>query len=114
MGCRRRRIRRDGALPRRIPGRSGTPRRGDRHRRLGGGRMSGEELLQVSNLVKEFPIRSSGFFTKVVGQVQAVSDVSFDIGRAETLGLVGEAGTGKATAGPAVPRLHLVRAGRMM
>src|SRR6056297_4233202 len=114
MGCRRRRIRRDGALPRRVPGRSGTPRRGDRHRRLGGGRMSGEELLQVSNLVKEFPIRSSGFFTKVVGQVQAVSDVSFDIGRAETLGLVGESGSGKSTTGRAVLRLHEPTAGSVM
>ena len=65
-----------------------------------------EPLLQVTNLVKEFPIRSSGFFTKVVGQVQAVSDVSFDIGHAETLGLVGESGSGKSTTGRALLRLH--------
>jgi peptide/nickel transport system ATP-binding protein/oligopeptide transport system ATP-binding protein len=68
--------------------------------------MSAEPLLQVSNLVKEFPIRSSGFFTKVVGQVQAVSDINFDIGHAETLGLVGESGSGKSTAGRALLRLH--------
>jgi peptide/nickel transport system ATP-binding protein/oligopeptide transport system ATP-binding protein len=68
--------------------------------------MSAEPLLQVSNLVKEFPIRSSGFFTKVVGKVQAVSDVSFDIGHAETLGLVGESGSGKSTTGRALLRLH--------
>jgi peptide/nickel transport system ATP-binding protein/oligopeptide transport system ATP-binding protein len=68
--------------------------------------MTVEPLLQVTNLVKEFPIRSSGFFAKVVGQVQAVSDVSFDIGRSETLGLVGESGSGKSTAGRALLRLH--------
>lgn len=68
--------------------------------------MSGEPLLEVSHLVKEFPIRSSGFFTKVVGQVQAVSDISFDIARGETLGLVGESGSGKSTTGRALLRLH--------
>jgi oligopeptide/dipeptide ABC transporter ATP-binding protein len=68
--------------------------------------MTGNDLLQVNNLVKEFPIRSSGFFNKVVGQVQAVSDVSFDIGHAETLGLVGESGSGKSTTGRALLRLH--------
>ena len=68
--------------------------------------MNRDSLLHVSNLVKNFPIRSSGFFPKVVGQVQAVSDVSFDIGHAETLGLVGESGSGKSTTGRALLRLH--------
>jgi len=68
--------------------------------------VTGEPLLEVENLVKEFPVRSSGFFNKVVGRVQAVSDVSFDIGRGETLGLVGESGSGKSTTGRAILRLH--------
>ncbi|HSM66952.1 MAG TPA: oligopeptide/dipeptide ABC transporter ATP-binding protein [Ilumatobacteraceae bacterium] len=68
--------------------------------------MSGEPLLGVTNLVKEFPVRSSGFFNKVVAQVQAVSDVSFHVDRGETLGLVGESGSGKSTTGRAILRLH--------
>jgi len=69
--------------------------------------MTGDSpLLKVSHLIKEFPIRSSGFFTKVVGQVQAVSDVSFDLAHGETLGLVGESGSGKSTTGRALLRLH--------
>jgi peptide/nickel transport system ATP-binding protein/oligopeptide transport system ATP-binding protein len=66
----------------------------------------GEPLLEVTNLVKEFPVRSSGFFNKVVAQVQAVSDITFDVGRGETLGLVGESGSGKSTTGRALLRLH--------
>jgi peptide/nickel transport system ATP-binding protein/oligopeptide transport system ATP-binding protein len=66
----------------------------------------GEPLLQVANLVKEFPVRSSGFFNKVVAQVQAVSDITFDVGHGETLGLVGESGSGKSTTGRALLRLH--------
>ena len=62
-------------------------------------------LLSVRNLVKEFPIRSSGLFRKQIGVVQAVSDISFDIGAGETLGLVGESGCGKSTTSRAV--LHL-------
>ena len=68
--------------------------------------MSAEPLLQVTNLVKEFPVRSSGFFNKVVAQVQAVSDLTFDVDRGETLGLVGESGSGKSTTGRALLRLH--------
>jgi oligopeptide/dipeptide ABC transporter ATP-binding protein len=68
--------------------------------------VTGEALLQVTNLVKEFPVRSSGFFAKVVAKVQAVSDISFDVAEAETLGLVGESGSGKSTTGRALLRLH--------
>ena len=66
----------------------------------------GEPLLQVANLVKEFPVRNSGFFNKVVAQVQAVSDVTFDVARGETLGLVGQSGTGKSPTRPSQIRLH--------
>jgi len=57
-----------------------------------------EVLLQVKNLKKYFPI-NSGFFGKVTNHVKAVDNVSFDIFKGETLGLVGESGCGKSTTG---------------
>jgi oligopeptide/dipeptide ABC transporter ATP-binding protein len=61
-------------------------------------------LLQVVDLVKEFPVRA-GVARRTVGAVQAVSGVSFSIERHRTLGLVGESGCGKSTTGRAVLRL---------
>lgn len=58
-------------------------------------------ILQVRNLRKFFPI-TRGVFNKVVGQVRAVDDVSFDVREGETLGLVGESGCGKTTVGRAL------------
>lgn len=57
-----------------------------------------DKFIEVKNLVKEFPIKK-GFFNKQVGAVHAVNNVSFDIYRGETLGLVGESGCGKSTTG---------------
>jgi len=62
-------------------------------------------LLRVEKLKKYFPI-TGGVFQKVVGQVKAVEDISFDIKKGETLGLVGESGCGKSTAGRAILRLQ--------
>ena len=61
-------------------------------------------LVEVRNLVKHFPIKG-GVLQRTVAQVQAVDDVSFDIRRGETLGLVGESGCGKTTVGRLLLRL---------
>jgi len=63
-----------------------------------------DPILQVRDLVKDFPIRS-GLFRRVVGAVQAVSGVCFDLGRGETLGFVGESGCGKSTTARVIIRL---------
>ncbi|MCS6133011.1 UNVERIFIED_ORG: ABC transporter ATP-binding protein [Clostridium botulinum] len=57
-----------------------------------------EKLMEIKNLKKYFPVDSSGFFQKPQ-YVQAVDDVSFNIYRGETLGIVGESGCGKSTMG---------------
>jgi oligopeptide transport system ATP-binding protein len=64
----------------------------------------GAPLVSVRNLVKHFPIRG-GLFYRTVGEVHAVDDVSLDIRRGETLGLVGESGCGKTTTGRVILRL---------
>jgi len=63
-----------------------------------------QPLLSVHNLRKEFPIRK-GVFGRQVGSVKAVNDVSFDVARGETLGVVGESGCGKTTTGRTILRL---------
>ena len=64
-----------------------------------------EPILSVRHLVKEFPVRSSGVVRRVIGKVQAVSDIGFDLRPGETLGLVGESGCGKSTTGRTLLRL---------
>jgi oligopeptide/dipeptide ABC transporter ATP-binding protein len=61
-------------------------------------------LVSVRSLKKEFPIRK-GVLSRQVGSVKAVNDVSFDVARGETLGVVGESGCGKTTTGRAILRL---------
>jgi len=63
-----------------------------------------EPILSVRNLKKYFPIRR-GVLARVAAHVKAVDDISFDINKGETFGLVGESGCGKTTAGRAVLRL---------
>ncbi|MCB8917723.1 MAG: dipeptide ABC transporter ATP-binding protein [Ardenticatenaceae bacterium] len=74
---------------------------------------NGATLVQVRNLKKYFPIRE-GALRRQVGAVQAVDGISFDIVRGETLGLVGESGCGKSTAGRAILQLITPTSGQVI
>jgi oligopeptide/dipeptide ABC transporter ATP-binding protein len=72
----------------------------------GNGAVAPAPVIEVRDLVKNFPIRGGGLVRRVVAQVQAVSGLSFDLYPHETLGLVGESGCGKSTTGRAVLQLY--------
>jgi oligopeptide transport system ATP-binding protein len=74
--------------------------------------MAQEALLEVKHLKKYFPIKG-GVFSKTIGYVYAVDDVSFTLHGGETLGLVGESGCGKSTTGRAILRLIEPTAGEI-
>jgi oligopeptide transport system ATP-binding protein len=57
----------------------------------------GGSLLEVTDLVKHFPIKSGLLIDRTVDQVRAVDGISFHVNKGETLGLVGESGSGKST-----------------
>ena len=67
--------------------------------------MATEALLEVTDLVKHFPVKRGVLIDREVDQVRAVDGISFSIPRGQTLGLVGESGSGKSTACRAVLQL---------
>ena len=70
-------------------------------------------VLSARHLVKHFPIRGGGLIRRRIGEVQAVSDVSFDIYPRETLALVGESGCGKSTTARVVLNLQPLTSGEV-
>ena len=72
-----------------------------------------EVLVKVENLKKYFPITRGIVFQKEIGAVRAVDDISFEIHRGETLGLVGESGCGKSTTGRTIIQLYRPTSGKV-
>ena len=72
-----------------------------------------EVLVKVENLKKYFPITRGIIIQKEIGAVRAVDDISFDIHRGETLGLVGESGCGKSTTGRTIIQLYRPTSGKV-
>jgi oligopeptide/dipeptide ABC transporter ATP-binding protein len=74
---------------------------------------SAEPILEVRDLKKYFPVKSSGVIRRTIAHVQAVDGVSFAVPRGGSLGLVGESGCGKSTTGRLITRLYDATSGTM-
>jgi peptide/nickel transport system ATP-binding protein len=75
---------------------------------------SGDDLLRVAHLVKDFTVTSGAVLQRKVGAVSAVADVSFSIPKGTTFGLVGESGCGKTTVGRLIVGLEKPSAGAIV
>ncbi|MEO6880894.1 MAG: dipeptide ABC transporter ATP-binding protein [Mycobacteriaceae bacterium] len=75
---------------------------------------SGEVLLQLDDVVKHFPVASSGLFRRQQEVVHAVDGVSLQVRKGETLGLVGETGCGKSTLARCIMRLYEITSGSVV
>jgi peptide/nickel transport system ATP-binding protein len=75
---------------------------------------SSDALMTVTGLTKHFPVNRGIIFRRRVGLVRSVDDVTFDVARGETLGIVGESGCGKTTTARMLTRLIEPTAGQIL
>jgi oligopeptide transport system ATP-binding protein len=78
------------------------------------GHKLGDDLIKIEGLKMHFPIMRGFIFQRQVGAVQAVDGIDFSIKKGETLGLVGESGCGKSTAGRSILQLYKPTAGQVI
>jgi oligopeptide transport system ATP-binding protein len=76
--------------------------------------MNENALVQVNQLKMYFPTRAGSFFNRTTGYIKAVDGISLEIRKGETLGLVGESGCGKSTAGRAILQLYRPTGGEVI
>jgi peptide/nickel transport system ATP-binding protein len=103
----------DGAAAR-IPGISERPVSPETPAADGDDSARGTPLIEVRDLVKEFPVTAGAVLQRRVASVHAVSNVSFTVAAGETFGLVGESGCGKTTIGRVVMALERPNSGSVL
>ncbi len=80
----------------------------------GDGAAANGSLLRVEHLVKEFPVTAGAILQRKVGNVSAVADVSFEVAKGRTFGMVGESGCGKTTIGRLIVGLENANSGSII
>ncbi|HXB49462.1 MAG TPA: ABC transporter ATP-binding protein, partial [Streptosporangiaceae bacterium] len=99
-----------GQVNRRVPSLGSPQPTGD----AGASADAGSAVLELTGIVKHFPVRSSSLLSRQRRFVHAVDGVSLQVRDGETLGLVGETGCGKSTLARCIARLHPVTDGRVI